>query len=465
MKKAAIAAVLLVLALLALPGITGWLTESAVRQRVAAIDASPAVSATITSFDRGWFRSSAQIDLRFAPDNVPQLAGVASGLGPLAVLPIVVEFAHGPVAVLDGVHFGWSKIVARPDGAGPGITELTRTLGVPYVFEFRGRTSYVGTLSFDADAPPFILPVDEALLMFSGGTLAGTFAKGHLVANAQVGSVDFSSPTGTFALRGLYASADNELRSRYVMPGSASLSIDNVSLVDGIRSATPMFEAANLKFASTVSLDASGELLEVRAAYDLDTLRAADTLITAAALGMTLRNLDVAALEAYSAMVSDAAAAGTAPDAIVAALGPHLERALQKAPSLTVDPLRFRYDDEPFEGRIEITTNPDRLPKAGTLTLDNPLLLVSLVNTDANVRVSKALATKLARLAAQMQIGNDGTVPPDQLEYMAEAQSGLLLTMLVGQGVLLEDGDGYRSSLQFTDGTLTLNGNPLPFGL
>jgi uncharacterized protein YdgA (DUF945 family) len=127
--------------------------------------------------------------------------------------------------------------------------------------------------------------------------------------------------------------------------------------------------------------------------------------------------------------------------------------------------LRFRYDDEPFEGRIEITTNPDRLPKAGTLTLDNPLLLVSLVNTDANVRVSKALATKLARLAAQMQIGNDGTVPPDQLEYMAEAQSGLLLTMLVGQGVLLEDGDGYRSSLQFADGALTLNGNPLPFGL
>ena len=99
------------------------------------------------------------------------------------------------------------------------------------------------------------------------------------------------------------------------------------------------------------------------------------------------------------------------------------------------------------------------------MTFDNPLLLVSLVNADANVRVSKALAAKLAKLAAQMQIGNDGTVPPDQLEYMAEAQSGLMLTMLVGQGVLLDDGDGYRSSLQFADGALTLNGKPLPFGL
>ena len=48
---------------------------------------------------------------------------------------------------------------------------------------------------------------------------------------------------------------------------------------------------------------------------------------------------------------------------------------------------------------------------------------------------------------------------------MAEAQSGLMLTMMVGQGVLVEDGDGYRTELQFRDGAMTLNGNPLPFGL
>jgi hypothetical protein len=40
-----------------------------------------------------------------------------------------------------------------------------------------------------------------------------------------------------------------------------------------------------------------------------------------------------------------------------------------------------------------------------------------------------------------------------------------MLTMLVGQGVLAEDGEGYRSSLQFRDGTITLNGTLLPFGL
>ena len=90
----------------------------------------------------------------------------------------------------------------------------------------------------------------------------------------------------------------------------------------------------------------------------------------------------------------------------------------------------------------------------------------SLETANAELNMSKTLAGELATLAARLQIAQtDPTIPPEQLDYMAEGQSGLMLTMLVGQGVLLEDGDGYRSSLQFADGALTLNGKPLPFGL
>ena len=56
-------------------------------------------------------------------------------------------------------------------------------------------------------------------------------------------------------------------------------------------------------------------------------------------------------------------------------------------------------------------------------------------------------------------------VPPDQLKYLAEAQSGLLLVTLVSQGMLVEDGDAYRTAIRYADGGLTVNGNPLPFGL
>jgi len=463
MNKVAIAAAaLLLIVLLALPGVVGWIAEANVRDRVALIDASAGADAELTSFDKGWFRSTARILLR--PENADQLAAAAgTDLGVFGELPIVVELAHGPVAVLDGVYFGWSTFVARPDLEAPRVAELTQAMSVPYLFQFRGRTSFFGTLSFDADAPPFTLPLDEAMLTFSGGTAAGTLAGQRLTADAQIGSLDLTSATGTFAVRGVQASADNELRSEYVMPGEASFSVASISAAPA-QSTTPMFEAANLRMTSDVDIDAAGELLEMRVSYDIDSARFVDNEVTAGSLGLRVQKLDVAAVEAYGTIASDAAA-GVDPEEIAAQLGPHLERALRAGPSLTFDPIRFRYDGEPFEGRIEVTTNPARLPPAGTLTIDNPLLMLSVVNTKADLTMSKTLAGQLATLAARMQLGSDPTIPPDQLAYMAEAQSGLMMTMLVGQGVLIEEGDGYRTSLDYTDGSLTLNGNPLPFGL
>ena len=462
MNKVAIAAAaLLVVALLALPGLVGSITEANVRERVETLDASAGAAAELTSYERGWFRSTARISL--GAENADQLAAAAgTDPGVLGGLPIVVELAHGPVAVLDGVYFGWSKVVARPDAEVQDIAELTQTLGVPYLFEFRGRTPYLGGLTFDADSPPFMLPGEELVVTFSGGTAAGKFAGQRLEADAQVGSLEMTSPTMAFALRGFQASADNELRSDYVMPGEASFSIASLSAAPS-QGAAPIFETSNLRMSSDVDVDAAGELLEMRVNYDVDSVRIAENEMTAGSLGMTVQDLDVAALEAYGTLVSEAGA-GADPAALTASLGPHLERALRRGPSMTLDPIRFRYDGEPFEGRVEVTTNPSRLPAAGTLSLDNPLLMLSVVNAKADLRLSKTLAGQLAALGARMQLGNDPTIPPEQLEYMAQAQSGLMLTMLVGQGVLIEEGDGYRTAFDYTDGSMTLNGNPLPFG-
>jgi uncharacterized protein YdgA (DUF945 family) len=464
-KVALVAAAVLAAVLLALPGLVGSITETRVRERVAAIDASAEASAELKSFDRGWFRSTARIELKLAPDNVAPLARAAGApLGMFSSLPIVVEFAHGPVAVLDDVYFGWYAMVARPDTEAADMAELTQTLAVPYLFQFRGRGPYFGGLAFDADAPPFTLPIDDALLTFSGGTLAGTLSGQNIEADAQIGSLDLASPTAKFSVRGVLASADNVLRSEYVMPGKASFSIASVSVVYP-QSTTPVIEAASFGMRSDVAIDAAAELLEMRINYELESLRVEDSELTAAAIELTVRNLDVAAVEAYSAAAADAAVSGADAATMAAAFGPHLERALKAAPSATLDPIRFRYDGEPFEGRVEVTTNPNRLPPAGTLSLENPLMLLGIADTKADLRISKALAGDLATLAARMQLGSDPTIPPDQLEYMAEAQSGLALTMLVGQGILIEEGDGYRTSLDYSDGALTLNGNRLPFGL
>jgi uncharacterized protein YdgA (DUF945 family) len=64
-----------------------------------------------------------------------------------------------------------------------------------------------------------------------------------------------------------------------------------------------------------------------------------------------------------------------------------------------------------------------------------------------------------------MQYSGSSSLPPEQLAYMAEAQAGLILITLVGQGVLVEEGAAYRTDLRFADGALTVNGQSLPLGL
>jgi uncharacterized protein YdgA (DUF945 family) len=464
-KLALVAAVVLALLLLGLPRVVGSMTEARVRERVAAIDASPSAAATVRSFERGWFNSTARIELTLVPDELARAAaGGGNGNAFLggAPLPIVVEFAHGPVAVLDGTHFGWSQMIARPDIAEPGIGELQQTLGVPYLFEFRGRTSYGGGLAFDADAPAFVFPLDESLLTFSGATLAGTFDGNHLKADANVGSFEFDSPTGTFAVSGVWARADNDLLSEYVLPGKASLEIGKLSVTDTLRSTTPMLEADNVTVASDSALSADAALAHFTVTYGVESLRIDESELADAEIAIAVRNVEVAALEAYGAAVRDTTGE---PGAALATLGPQIERALLSAPSLTIEPLRFRFENEPFDAKVEITTDPRRLPPAGALNLESPLVVLGLFDATAEARASKPLTLQLATLAAKMQLGADGSIPPDQLEYMAEAQSGLLVTMLTGQGVLVDDGDAYRTRVEFTDGTLTLNGNPLPFAL
>src|SRR5690349_4524997 len=101
MKKivVAIVAVIAVL-LLALPAVLGRLTESQVRERVAAINASGIATADIKSFDSGWFRSKAKIEFGFSPGYLAQLAAQGAPVDAIGRhATIVVDFAHGPVTL------------------------------------------------------------------------------------------------------------------------------------------------------------------------------------------------------------------------------------------------------------------------------------------------------------------------------------------------------------------------------
>jgi uncharacterized protein YdgA (DUF945 family) len=468
MKKVAIFAVAAVaLVLLALPPVLGTLTESQVRARVAALDASGVLKVSVRSYERGWFRSRARISLALAPQTIARLdeLGAALGLPPLSAeldrrLPLALEIAHGPLALLDGAYFGWSKVVARPDSLARNVASLERGLGVPYLFEFRGRTSFTGGVSFDASLPMVDLAADGVRVAFSGGGIDGALFGQRLVSDSRVGAFVLTSPPGAFAISNVRAATDIELGSSGVLPGDATLSIGQLAIVDAQRGDTPVLDAASVKLASRVGIDPHTTLLDLHVTYDAESVLLYGTRVADASVGVALDKLDVAALDTYLRLAERVSVgADTA-----AEVGKALAHTLAAGPTFTIDPLRFRIDGEPFTARLELATNPATFPATGSVDLDNWLALLPALRSTVSVDVSKKLARQIAALTAEMRYVDEG-MPPEQRRLLADAQAGLMLVTLISQGVLVDAGDTYRAELRLADGALTLNGGPLPFDL
>jgi uncharacterized protein YdgA (DUF945 family) len=472
-KLGAILAIVVVILVVGLPPVLGMLTESQVNARVDALAGNPFVSARVDSFERGWFSSRTNIQLALSESYIAQLERMNTLSGNPAAAPaaltrgttILVDLVHGPIAVRDGVHFGLSKMVARLDPQTEGYAELLQRLGIPYLFEFRGRTGFAGAVKFDADAPPIDFVADDARVRFSGAVLDGSFAGGSVQYNGRIDTLEVTSGPSAFSLQSISATGDNELRSSYLVLGTIELRIARATMLDATVSTGPVFEASNLHFSSDFALDDEGTLANGQATYAAESIVAGpDMQIRDASVGLILRNLDAEALEAYAAAMQRGAAA-VLPDSnqLLADITPAVERLLAAGPSMAIDPIRFTLNDELFDARIQLNTKTGALPPAGALDLRDPALWFLLLDGTATANVSKNLARNLAVQAMTLQFAANQELPPDQAQYMAEAQAGLILITLVQQGILNENGDNYSTELGFTDGALSVNGSP--FGL
>lgn len=468
-KPTLIVAAVVVLALVGAPPVVGGLTQSQVAERVAMLDANPMAMARVVDYDRGWFSSTATIELGVDSDYVAQVSAIDGDVPPPELmgqrLPIVVDIAHGPIAVGDGVHLGWSSFVARLDPADTQTAELLERLAIPYLFEFRGRTSYTGTIDFDADMPAIETSDPEASIAFSGATLDGSLAGRDLRWDLAASSLRVANGDGRFVAQGIGSSGDVEIRSQHLAIGTARLGVDGIQATGPF--GQPLLEMANLEMQGGWDVDPSGELLTGTVSYAAGSVTADQVELADAALGIRISNLDAAAMEAYYEALQRVVAAGPADPA--AALGeelsPVIEQLLARSPILSFEPIRFRWQNEPFDANVLLELDGAALPPLALLDPTNPLPLIGALRATANARLSKALAEDIAVQVISTQLammGGANGMPPEQIEYMAGAQAGLMLVTLVGQGYLVDGGDSYSTDLRFANGTLTINGNELP---
>jgi uncharacterized protein YdgA (DUF945 family) len=474
MKKPVTIAVVvaIVIVLMGLPFLTGMLTESHVRQRLTAMGDNPVLIAELETYDRGWLASTARINLGLSPQYLAQLeAGAPSPDTDFLSqrLPVLVEFAHGPLASGNGLHLGLSTVVARSDPDSPLIAALREALGVPYLFELRGRSGFGGGFEFDADVPPFDYSDGSNEVKFSGLLVDGSLVDDRLLVQSAIESLDYANAFATALLERVRVTADYALRANNIALGNADFRIERVVVASALLGTEPIFAASGLQFYSDVGLDESAAVMRIALNYGAESVAAGASLtLTETNLGMTLADLDAAAMQEYYTILQPGGPAAD-PDEMLATLTPVLWRLLEGGPSLTVDPIAFSMNGEPFSANILVETDPAALP-GGRRDLLDPALWLAVASVNAEADVSKALAQRIAeqfmrgQLAAAGAAGGEA-IPEDELAAMAEAQAGFLLVTLSGQGFLEDNGESYTASLRFAAGELTVNGTIVPLPL
>lgn len=475
-KTAIVIAIIIALILLGMPLATGMVAENALEQRVEAMDQNAWLSAEILSYERRWFSSEARVELGLSPGYVEQLRDLADMPATIALLTeplvVLVELDHGPVSLGDSLHIGVARVRARPDPAQPAVAALEQNLGIPYLFEFRGRAGFGNRFDFDADVPPIDYAGPFGQADFTGLDVEGFATIDTLTVEARSEQLNFQNPFSAAVLDSLAFEADYLFRQGDLPLGTVAFGVDRISISSILLGAEPIFALEDLSISSTLELDDRGERLDATNLYSVASLSAGNGLaLTDVEVGLGVFDIAAGATSTYYTIMADAAARGVDDvDTIFASLQPVIDELVMSGLSVSAEPVRFSTDTGSLDGRVVIEIDGSSLAPGMPVDIRNIAVLLGVISADADLSVSKPLARELAVIAMRAQAtaaASQGGVQasPEEIAAMAEAQAGLVLVSLVGRGVLLDDGERYSVALDFSNGGILVNGEPLPLDL
>lgn len=178
MKKTGIVILVLIALLLLLPAVFGLFTRDQVEERVSEINEAGLLDIQLSDYRRGWFSSTARLMVG-APESATPFTPDATSGDPAEIamarmhallaepVAVVVTITHGPLPRSQGIHLGSSAIHATTDANDPRVAARMAALDAPWLFEFHARTSFGGTVRFDAAIPPVDTTYQGVLIRFS----------------------------------------------------------------------------------------------------------------------------------------------------------------------------------------------------------------------------------------------------------------------------------------------------------
>lgn len=462
----------LLLALLGLPPVFGRLAETAFEAQVAAIGPDDPLAIEIESYERGWFSSRARL-------AVTRQLAVTRGSAPSssAPLPVDLRIDHGPVSLRDGFFVGFTRLSARsPENP----------------FTFDAITDFDGEAHFTALLPALEGTRRGATYSLAEAELSGSKSRDRLVVHGRAKSVEVAGPRGVLSLEDVVLDTGGELIRPIGLPADIDLTIAHA--IANVPGADQPVTAEHISLRSTLSkVDASpssadaaspssaeaspssaeaspsnvgaSPLLNGVLEVDAAEIQSGDRVeMTGLRARTATQRLDLAALQNYSEAVARLGTAGTEDAARTAALEPSIKQILAAGPTLSIEPLVFDFNGQPFEGTLDAAANPDSLSGIA-VGIDDAQFWYQVIEGTLELKAAKSLvesaATTVIRRRAAEAAESGRRVPFGNADT-AGIQAGLMLAVLATQGFLEDEGENYATTLRIGDGAITVNGRRLP---
>lgn len=470
-KLIPIAVVILVVAAIAAPPLIGGVMESTVRTRIERMDDNPMFAMRIVEYDRSWFSSQAEIEMALDERYFDLLAATGdindaqmTAMMNEQSIHIPVSLTHGPVIVSDGLYFGLARLYAVLDNRDQLAAMAMQELGLDYLAELRGQVSYLGRFSFLGNVPPIDYYDESGQLQFSGLNIEGSAHRGNLQLDGGFNSLAMDADGTAATIENLFLTSDSDQINQALWIGEFDSGIESLVIVDTYGGAGDALRFSGLRANGSTDLDATGELLEATATYIAETVHIPelDMELTDTEVTVSIENISAQAMTDYYENMFNIDPQN--PDAAIVAMQDLSGRILENNPGISVDPIRFTLDGESLTAAISARiVNADQ----GNADFTNPFALLSMLEASADLSASKPLFLRLASLGAAGQMGSirPGDLPPGEtVESMAEAQAQLMIANFLAPGYLVDDGENYTTDIDYANGEVRINGNPLPLG-
>ncbi len=418
------------------------------------LNAEPGYSAELIEYSNSYMGGEGKMRIGFDLFGAANLDDMPSDLrDSMDFLNTVVSLKtkNGPMSAYTEITFDALDDLSESD-----LAEIKKVFGSEKFYDAYMTTDALGASKLTISIPEFSLDEDEGQMKFAGLDMNLDLTNGMnqwaytLKAGAMEG--DFNGMAMKFS--GMDIDSDTDVSEGFaVAVGDSSMSMEEFTMSQAGQSVSVKGFTAT---ANQENNAADESLIDAVYQMKINSLSAMDEAFAVEdfVFGMTFERFKKSAVKDLYAQINSGMNAS--PDMMMKSAGD----LLGSSPKMSIDNFDFKMGGSEFKMSGSLGLNSDVL---GTMNImQNPLMAIPALEVGVDMKVDESFMDVIL----EVQAATTGAfMSPEQKQQMMAQQKAAYEQQLEGviaQGIVKREGGKLVSNLQFKDGSLTVNGQPMP---